>query len=68
VVNEIRVQGVMSVDLHSYGPAIKLIERRRDLLAKMHTHTLPIQKAEYAIELLAGKIPGEQAIHIALTP
>ena len=68
VVNEIRVQGAMSVDLHSYGLAIKLIERRRDLLAKMHTHTLPIQKAEYAIELLAGKIPGEQAIHIALTP
>ncbi len=58
----------MAVDLNSYGPAIKLIEKRRDLLARMQTHTLPIQKAEYAITLLAGKIPGEQAIHVALTP
>jgi hypothetical protein len=34
----------------------------------MHTHTMPLEQAEHALKLLSGQIPGEQAIHIALTP
>ena len=34
----------------------------------MHTHTLPLAKAEYGIKLHAGPIAGEGAIHIALKP
>jgi hypothetical protein len=34
----------------------------------MHTQTLPMKDAERALQLLAGKVPGEEAIHIALTP
>jgi len=34
----------------------------------MHTHTLPLEQAERAINMLAGNVPGEDAIHIALKP
>ncbi len=37
-------------------------------LEKMHTHTLPLEEAERAIQILAREIPGEEAIHIALVP
>ncbi|HVA81941.1 MAG TPA: zinc-binding dehydrogenase [Candidatus Binataceae bacterium] len=68
VFKEIRVQGAMGVDFKAYKPAIRIIESGRYPLEKMHTHTLPLEKAEYGIKLLAGQIPGEEAIHIALKP
>jgi threonine dehydrogenase-like Zn-dependent dehydrogenase len=63
---EIRVQGALGVDFRAYAPAIRLIESGRYPLAKMHTHTIALERAEHAIKLLAGEIPGEEAIHIAL--
>ena len=63
---EIRVQGAMGVDFRAYAPAIRLIESGRYPLEKMHTHTLPLEQAEHAIKILAGEIPGEEAIHIAI--
>jgi hypothetical protein len=42
------------------------VESGRYPLARMHTHTIPLERAEHAIKLLAGEIPGEEAIHIAL--
>jgi threonine dehydrogenase-like Zn-dependent dehydrogenase len=68
VFKEIRVQGALGVDFRGYGPAIRIIESGRYPLERMHTHTLPLEKAEHAIDLLAGKVPGEEAIHIALKP
>ncbi len=63
---EIRVQGAMGVDFRAYVPAIRLIESNRYPLEKMHTHTLPLEQAEHAIKILAGEVPGEEAIHIAI--
>jgi hypothetical protein len=34
----------------------------------MHSHTLGLDEAEHALDLLAGKIEGEEAVHIALVP
>jgi hypothetical protein len=34
----------------------------------MHTHTVPLAEAERALDLLAGKVAGEDAVHIALAP
>ena len=68
VFKEIRVQGAMGVDFKAYKPAIRIIESGRYPLEKMHTHTLPLEKAEYGIKLLAGQIAGEEAIHVALKP
>jgi 2-desacetyl-2-hydroxyethyl bacteriochlorophyllide A dehydrogenase len=63
---EIRMQGALGVDFRAYAPAVKLIESGRFPLEKMHTHTFPLEKAEHAIKILAGEVPGEEAIHIAL--
>ncbi len=68
IFKEIRVQGALGVDFKGYKPAIRIIESGRYPLEKMHTHTLPLEKAEYGIKLLAGQIAGEEAIHIALKP
>ena len=68
IFKEIRLQGALGVDFRGYAPAIKIIESRRYPLEKMHTHTMPLAQAERAINMLAGNIPGEEAIHIALKP
>jgi len=68
IFKEIRVQGALGVDFRGYAPAIKIIESGRYPLEKMHTHTMPLAQAERAINMLAGNIPGEEAIHIALKP
>jgi 2-desacetyl-2-hydroxyethyl bacteriochlorophyllide A dehydrogenase len=68
VMKELTVMGALGVDYDSYEKAIRLIESGRYQLARMHTHTVPLTDAERALDLLAGKIPGEEAIHIALVP
>ena len=68
IFKEIRVQGALGVDFRGYAPAIKIIESGRYPLEKMHTHTMPLAQAERAINMLAGNIPGEEAIHIVLKP
>jgi hypothetical protein len=45
-----------------------MIEARKFPLEKMHTHTIPLEQTEYALQLLAGEIPGEKAIHITIKP
>ena len=68
VAKELRIQGVFGVDFKAYEPAIRLIESGKYPLEKMHTHTLPLEEAERALQILAREIPGEEAIHIALVP
>jgi threonine dehydrogenase-like Zn-dependent dehydrogenase len=68
VLKELRVLGALGVDYPAYEAAIRLIESGRYPLAEMHTHTLPLEEAERGLKLLAGEVPGEEAIHIALAP
>ena len=68
VIKELTVMGALGVDHPNYERAVRLIESRKYPLEKMHTHTLPLDQAERALRLLAGKEPGEEAIHIALIP
>lgn len=68
VAKELTVRGAFGVDWPAYAAAIRLIERDTARLAKMHTHTLPLDEAERGLALLAGNVAGEQAIHIALVP
>ena len=65
---ELTIHGAFGVDFHAYEPAIQLIASGKYPLEKMHTHTLPLEEAERAIQILAREIPGEEAIHIALVP
>ena len=68
VAKELTIRGVFGVDFHAYEPAIRLIESGKYPLEKMHTHTIALEEAEHALQLLAREIPGEEAIHIALVP
>ncbi len=68
VLKELTIMGALGVDSASYRRAVGLIESRRYPLERIHTHTLPLEEAEYALKLLSGQVPGEQAIHIALVP
>jgi len=44
-----------------------LAENRNDL-GRLHTHAFPLDRAAHAIRVLAGEIPGEQAICVSLRP
>jgi threonine dehydrogenase-like Zn-dependent dehydrogenase len=62
------VVGAFSVDSRAYAEAIRLIETGRFPLERMHTHTFGLDQVSQAIETLAGEVPGENAIHVAIVP
>ena len=68
VMKELTIRGALGVDWRAYEAAIRIIESRKYQLEKMHTHTLPLAEAERGLELLAGRVEGEGAVHIALVP
>jgi len=68
IMKELTIYGALGVDPENYAKAVRLIESRKYPLEKMHTHTLPLTEAERALQMLAGQIAGEGAIHIALVP
>ena len=65
---DLTIRGVFGVDFQAYGPAVRLIESGKYPLERMHTHTLPLEEAERALQVLAREIEGEDAVHIALVP
>ena len=52
----------------AYAEAIRLIEAGRFPLERMHTHTFGLEDVPRAIETLAGEVPGEDAVHVAIMP
>ena len=62
------VVGAFSVDSRGYAEAIRLIETGRFPLARMHTHTFGLDEVGLAIETLAGEVPGQDAVHVAIVP
>jgi threonine dehydrogenase-like Zn-dependent dehydrogenase len=64
----ITVKGAFSVDANGYTDAIKLIESGKFPLEKMQTHRYGLDNVEHAIKLLAGEVPGEEGIHVAIMP
>jgi threonine dehydrogenase-like Zn-dependent dehydrogenase len=62
------VKGAFSVDAAAYIDAIKLIESGKFPLEKMQTHKYGLDNVEHAIKLLAGEVPGEDGIHVAVMP
>jgi hypothetical protein len=34
----------------------------------MHTHTFGLPEAQRAVEVPAGEVPGEEAVHVAIDP
>jgi threonine dehydrogenase-like Zn-dependent dehydrogenase len=64
----ITVKGAFSVDSRAYAEAIRLIEAGQFPLERMHTHTFGLDDIGLAIETLAGEVPGENAVHVAIVP
>jgi threonine dehydrogenase-like Zn-dependent dehydrogenase len=64
----ITVVGAYGVDARAYEEAIRLIESARFPLERLHTHTFGLADAAHAIETLAGEVPGEDAVHVAIAP
>ena len=62
------VKGAFSVDAAAYTAAIKLIESGKFPLHKMQTHKFGLDDVEHAIKLLAGEVPGQDGIHVAVMP
>lgn len=62
------VVGAYGVDARAYSEAIRIIESRRFPLAKLHTHTFGLDDTAHAIELLAGEVPGQEAVHVSIHP
>jgi threonine dehydrogenase-like Zn-dependent dehydrogenase len=64
----ITVVGAYGVDSRAYSEAIRLIESGKYPLEKLHTHTFGLDDVAHAIETLAGEVPGESAVHVAIQP
>jgi threonine dehydrogenase-like Zn-dependent dehydrogenase len=62
------VAGAFSVDSRGYAEAIRLIESGAFPLERMHTHTFGLDDVSLAIETLAGEVPGQDAVHVAIVP
>ena len=68
IMKAITIRGVFGVDRAAYAQAIAIIESGRFPLERLHTHDFPLEQAARAVETLAGEIPGEQAVHVAIRP
>jgi len=68
ITKAIDVRGALSVESWGYQQAIRLVASHRYPLERLHTHTLPIERAAHGIELLAGEVAGETAIHVTIVP
>jgi len=68
VFKEVKIQGVLSQDISSVLPAIKLAESRKYPLGKMITHRFPLEDAEKAVRLAGGEKPEEEAIKVVIVP
>ncbi|RPJ36484.1 MAG: hypothetical protein EHM27_15535 [Deltaproteobacteria bacterium] len=68
VFKEVKIQGVLSQDVTSVLPAIKLAESRKYPLAKMITHRYSLEDAEKAVRLVGGEKPEEEPIKVVIVP
>jgi threonine dehydrogenase-like Zn-dependent dehydrogenase len=68
VYKEIRLQGVFSHDFKAVEPAIALARSGAIPLEEMITHRLPLEQAERALNLVAGRVPGETVMKVVLDP
>jgi threonine dehydrogenase-like Zn-dependent dehydrogenase len=63
---EISLRGVLGTGADHYRRAIDMIAGSRRPLARMQTHTVPLEQLEYGIQLLAGSVPGEEPIAVVI--
>ena len=68
VMRGIRVQGNLGQTVEAYRSAVGLVASGAYPLDRMRTHVFGIDEVERAMDVLAGKVPGENAINVVVTP
>jgi len=68
LIKELTIKGVWSQDLRAFEPALGLIQSRKRPLEKMHTHTFGLNDVDLAVRTLAGRVEGQNAIHVMVVP
>ncbi len=68
VMKELTIKGAFGVTRSGYASAIRLLEKRKYPVEKMHTHDFKLDQAELAIKTLARQIEGDESIHSCLIP
>jgi alcohol dehydrogenase len=68
VLKELKLMGVFSHDFPAVEAAIKLAERGKYPLDEMISHRFPLEKAEDAVKLVGGMVPGETPLKVILDP
>ena len=68
ILKSITLRGARGVDGRSIEDAIRIIESGEYPLEKMHTHSFPLDELPTAISVLAGEVPGEEAVHVIVVP
>ena len=65
---ELTIKGVKNADYDSFEAAVHLIESGKYPFEKMHTHSFALEDIDRAINTLAGRVPGQQAVSVSLDP
>lgn len=65
---ELTIKGVYSQGSTAYAQALRLLVENRYDLARLHTHSFPLEQADTAIRTLAGEVPGAEAVCVSLNP
>jgi threonine dehydrogenase-like Zn-dependent dehydrogenase len=68
VMKEVTIKGAIGVTSSGYANAIRLLEKRKYPVERMHTHDFDLRDAERAIRTLAREIPDDESIHSCLIP
>ncbi|HVW43693.1 MAG TPA: alcohol dehydrogenase catalytic domain-containing protein [Amycolatopsis sp.] len=65
---KITVVGVLSTSAWAVDQAIRTISSGRYPLSDLHTATMPLERADLAIRMLAGEVEGESPVHLTVVP
>ncbi|KAA9154769.1 alcohol dehydrogenase catalytic domain-containing protein [Microbacterium lushaniae] len=68
ITKSITVRGARGVDAPAIRAAITMIESGQHPLELMHTHTFALPELSTALAVLAGDVPGEEAVHVIVVP
>ena len=68
VYKSITMIGALGADYVSFERALRLVERDGDMIAQANTHAFGLAHVDDAIHMLAGDVPGADAIGVSVEP
>jgi threonine dehydrogenase-like Zn-dependent dehydrogenase len=68
IAKELTIKGMYATDHLSFTRALRIIGLRPPGLERLHTHSFGLDDAAEALRMLAGDVPGSNAINIVVHP